>query len=1124
MSGESSKRSSLIDVTYQQLHTILSSQVDSVPPDQLKEYLISRKDQLRNIQHPFGRPSDASKKKIESASVTLPDGVTLRTDITDKEYIYAISDNFNIDQVQAFILLRSFLSNEGIPSITSDTSITQELIEAITPFYRAERLAALRVLIPLFREKENVDHLISGIANELLPEIVPDGPKFVEMLLDDYTQRTKERVPEKLRDDPKAATAWAKQNMKEQLLMVEVLFWTMWGYVPCSGPLVLKIFEAAYSTGLGSGQTNGTLLLDEESGQLQQDLAALWIMVTIEVLELENVAEQEFVQSLDVSGTTYLASDDSLKKLHELVTLHQDSQYACTYLAWAFVLSRLVNSPSHAPFLESLSASSARHSSRSKDPIHVQMLQACLNPDAGLFQLILSLLTKSPLFVTSVAWKTGSWLTDPNVIAFRSLMKGLIISLVELIPVEHIPDFDLFVEVWVTLFGRSESTSITAICAQFWQADWKHGIARRAIFDVTRSRFPIQFRTLLQLLRSMTGAGFLDTDPLSTSDHLTESPDDLREQRDICSRHVFYYFDQLSTYSQVVPLSACSGSHALYEKQQERYGASNSQGLTYMNLRSIKLPGGSTLPARSIGRVISGDNSEHLVICWQHQHSGWKLILELLTDYVNRKRLQNSGPYQDVSFAPRGSVQAFSLSLSDIGVDFEADDGESLITEALDLVRSLIYDNPAQAEQLMQAMEVGDPVVSHTMTEAQPPDLVQLSTMILEEALGRTNPRNRSTTRERLITSAMSVLAALLALPGYSNRVWLYIRSTTALFGSDKTAGFAAVALAAERITGHYTMTLSLLYLVQQLFREASVSVLPDNQRLQQLKEEVLLRAARFVHTEIWVEHLSWKYTQLGDRFEIGKRVSMLYSEILEHAPPTLRDGPFMTLSQTIADALLFRATTSSINPLVSAITSGSHILRMLYTSRRLSDARRLIFLLESHLHLSALLLNYKQQSVHASTPCLLEQTLSSRIVGGASSFDNIRAKADPIDVIANYVKDRDLGSLVHLEAMQLLHALLSSLSVSYSSPPTIIGHLSDPEATVKALVRIVEHPYDDLQLRNAIWRFIALAVDKEPALASLFVTGRFRTPSLLGSGRGREAGGWEGEGEGGGWAEGKGE
>ncbi len=383
-------------------------------------------DQLSNIENPFGKPSDASRKKIESGSVTLPDGVTLRTDITDKEYIYAISEKFQIDQVQALVLLRSFFYNEGIPPITSDTSIAEELLEAITPFYLAERLAAMRLLIPLFRAQENHDNPLSGLASEFLNQIVRDGSNFVETLLSGYTRRTREVVPEGLRDKPKAATSWVKQGVKEQLVLLEILFWTMWGYIPCGGPLVVKIFEAAYSTNLGSTQTNGTLLLDEESVQLQQDIAALWILVTIEVLELENIAEPEYIQSFDEPQppNTYLTSPDSLQKLHDLVVSNGDSRFACTYLAWTFVLSRLADSPSHIPFLESVSNSAGRQFSKSKEPIHSQMLQACLSADAGLFQLILSLLTKSPLFVTAVAWKTGSWITDPNAIAFRSVLKG----------------------------------------------------------------------------------------------------------------------------------------------------------------------------------------------------------------------------------------------------------------------------------------------------------------------------------------------------------------------------------------------------------------------------------------------------------------------------------------------------------------------------------------------------------------------------------------------------------------------------------------------------------------------------------------------------------------------------
>ena len=428
----------------------------------------------------------------------------------------------------------------------------------------------------------------------------------------------------------------------------------------------------------------------------------------------------------------------------------------------------------------------------------------------------------------------------------------------ELVAVELIPDFDGLVNVWISLFGRSESLSVAGICTQFWQSDWNHGIARRSIFDVASLRFPVHVKPLLRLLRAMTGVGFLDTDPIYTAEYVQD--DGILEDRYLCDRFVYHYLFKLPTYSQVIPGSACTGAQALYERQSERYGGNASSGPTYLNLKPIKLPGGSILPPKTPGRLLSSDGADYIVICWEHEHSGWKIILEILTDYINRRRMDYAagGLYRDVSFGQRGGSQTKTLRIEDIGMELDAegeDDSETVVSDALDLVRSVIQDNSTQAGILMQSLEDGEHVVSHSMTESQPPDLVQLTTMILEESLSRV----KSVSCTRLIASAMSVLSALLAIPNYSNRVWLYIRSTTALFGSERAPGFASVALSAERAMGQYTMTLSLLHLVEQLFREAALSIRPDNAKLQQLKEEVLLRAARFIHTEIWVEHLGWK-------------------------------------------------------------------------------------------------------------------------------------------------------------------------------------------------------------------------------------------------------------------------
>ncbi len=45
----------------------------------------------------------------------------------------------------------------------------------------------------------------------------------------------------------------------------------------------------------------------------------------------------------------------------------------------------------------------------------------------------------------------------------------------------------------------------------------------------------------------------------------------LSEDRDLCGNFVYQYFLKLSSYTQVVPISACTGPHALYETQTERF-------------------------------------------------------------------------------------------------------------------------------------------------------------------------------------------------------------------------------------------------------------------------------------------------------------------------------------------------------------------------------------------------------------------------------------------------------------------------------------------------------------------------------------------------------------------------
>ncbi|KAF8121008.1 hypothetical protein EV363DRAFT_1438056 [Boletus edulis] len=64
-----------------------------------------------------------------SGTVTLPDGCVSQVDDVSKEFAIALSSHFEIDEIQVFVLLRSFLYNEG-PSISSGLSSDKSLVDS----------------------------------------------------------------------------------------------------------------------------------------------------------------------------------------------------------------------------------------------------------------------------------------------------------------------------------------------------------------------------------------------------------------------------------------------------------------------------------------------------------------------------------------------------------------------------------------------------------------------------------------------------------------------------------------------------------------------------------------------------------------------------------------------------------------------------------------------------------------------------------------------------------------------------------------------------------------------------------------------------------------------------------
>jgi len=212
--------------------------------------------------------------------------------------------------------------------------------------------------------------------------------------------------------------------------------------------------------------------------------------------------------------------------------------------------------------------------------------------------------------------------------------------------------------------------------------------ARRVIFDIARSWFPVHFHPLVCLLRATSGTGSLESSFVAAGD----------ESWQRCSAYVYHYFLQLPTFTQVIPMAARTGIGALYEAMID--AKLYTGGVMYRNVRAIHLPGRSLLPRHSSSRLLStvAEPNNSVVIEWEHEHSGWRVMLELLQDYLKQSEVPQGSTRACASAVPPRGTE-ITLGLEDLGMESKED--EELVMDALDLVRTIIHGNSVLMTELM---------------------------------------------------------------------------------------------------------------------------------------------------------------------------------------------------------------------------------------------------------------------------------------------------------------------------------------------------------------------------------------------------------------------------------------
>jgi nuclear pore complex protein Nup188 len=365
---------------------------------------------LKEAYAPFGSPNDTSRSKVRSGKVKLVDETELPVDEI-QEFVLATSDKFGIDEVWAAVLLKSFLWNQGLPDSATrqggsgaSEDFVNELLTSFTPFYTSERLSLIRILVPLFRAFNHPLDPLQPLAIELLDELLPTTESkeaWIRNILSTLKARRLHTPPAALLNtSPRQAAESASQALNEQLVLLELLFFSIWSFISPTFTLIHEIWKEAMDADLGSlsAQSSRDLLRGAKESETLQDVRTFWIVVCIETLGLEELT----VGYPEVPNL--LTDPNNIMTLRSLLSSTSrkrggDPFYCSLQLALSLFPTLEDNSGSDTPIFR-------------------------VTIPRGSFTLLTHLIYTSSLFNIHLAWARNSVLSDPGSVAARSIIKG----------------------------------------------------------------------------------------------------------------------------------------------------------------------------------------------------------------------------------------------------------------------------------------------------------------------------------------------------------------------------------------------------------------------------------------------------------------------------------------------------------------------------------------------------------------------------------------------------------------------------------------------------------------------------------------------------------------------------
>ncbi|KAI8457053.1 hypothetical protein BY996DRAFT_6932697 [Phakopsora pachyrhizi] len=1060
----------------------------------LRQLLRLHEEKLKSCYDPYPPSSSKSREKLNSGQVVLKDGDIVKISGPIKDNVFKISDALNLDEVEALVLWLQFLHRAKQSSSTQmglsgdsiqkkkqeklnepDHPIDNDSMARLTDFYFEERRNALIAINSLLHIEDNQSSHLSSICSEFLASILSD--EMPSMMLQNYIKRTQLALPEDVRISPRKSTAWTRQLIIEQKLLLEVVFLLFYGRVKSSALDYLAALSVLKKTSWGQNQAC-LAYFDEDTSAINQEASNILSLIALQVSHIEDVSMNDFHLTPEPVPDHDLTSPATLRNIYdlqlELLELHPQ-RIPPIALAWTFVLHKMTMiylehgiPPSHSSFAELILPShpiiedepEAENQSLDSAPLYQKWTQHILSSECQLFRN-LGQLAISAYHSSSPNGIGSSENNGLGYLLFRFFFR---------LSYLNNQQFEEAMNAFALLFRLDRQH---AIAVEFWRAVRGDDVTEMDIplasgeaeyFEVARSRFPLNFALFTKLCRSLSGF---------SESRSSENPND----QVFCADSLVEYVDHLVTLTEALPTTQSALLPLTFEPallpnslKSDKAEAQNSGGWIKAS-RPIWISPTVKIPKDTLGKVVSGIDQKPVIVCWHVTWSAWEYWGSLVLQYAGC-------PLQaDHQIKPQDAFGPASNSSLSWAEDKLETDG---IVDVLRILTTILECRP----------ELGSQVIHKMVDGASHQAFIQAVFNIIENSF---DPAS-NVLRDEITQASLRLISAL--LPIFPGAVWtLSSRSI----------------LKYERLSGNYGVTTAILDLVHMLFLESGTSGLTTTSNFANIKVEVLQRALNWICEEVWPGFQSWKYLRLENKFKIANKCCLIFNDIASaalktHFNPSELKTDIVTahVIQLFSKLFLKSPTSIILNPMITIIATDKSLMEVLNKSSRKIELEALIQCLGGCLLLAKNLLSLRPSQVPANQPCLLERLLLSQSHRKSSlridSQDTSRYSA------LHFVAHWSLYAphvLIAKDACDIF-SLLCTLSKDWPSDwPSISSAFGDPTNMSRYLHDVAQHgslivDTDESGFRSTLWDLLAVILRTQPPLEAILVTGSTSLPGLM--------------------------